>query len=41
MVSFRIPVQRLSFVGRDNRMGVEPGDFELHIGGRVARFVVE
>ena len=41
VVSFRIPVQRLAFVGRDNRMGVEPGDFELHIGGRVAKFVVE
>ena len=40
VVTFRIPVQRLGFVGRDNRFGVEPGDFEIQIGGRSARFVV-
>src|SRR5260221_44669 len=40
-VTFRIPVQRLAFVGRDNRLGVEPGEFELQIGGKTARFIVE
>ncbi len=40
-VTFRIPVSRLAFIGRDNRMGVEPGDFELHVGGRMVSFVVE
>ena len=41
VVTFRIPVSRLAFVGRDNRMGVEPGEFELWIGGRKSRFSVE
>ena len=40
-MTFRIPVSRLAFVGRDNRMGVEPGEFEVQIGGKVARFTVE
>jgi beta-glucosidase len=41
VVTFRIPVSRLGFVGRDNRMGVEPGEFELHVGGRTAKLVVQ
>ena len=41
LVTMRIPVSRLGFVGRDNRMGVEPGEFEVHLGGRVAKLVVE
>ena len=41
VVSFRIPVSRLAFVGRDNRMGVEPGEFDVQIGGRSVKFVVE
>ena len=41
VVTFRIPVARLGFVGRDNRMGVEPGEFELHVGGRVVTFTVD
>ena len=41
LVTFRIPVSRLGFVGRDNRMGVEPGEFEVHVGGRVSKLVVE
>ena len=41
VVTFKIPVQRLAFVGRDNRLAVEPGDFELMVGGRVVKFVVE
>ena len=41
VVTFRIPVQRLAFVGRDNRLGVEPGEFEVQVGGRVTKFTVE
>ena len=40
-VRFRIPVQRLAFVGRDNRLGVEPGEFTLMIGGRNVTVTVE
>ena len=41
VVTFRVPVQRLAFVGRDNRMFVEPGEFEVQIGGRKSGFIVE
>ncbi|CAN5524325.1 glycoside hydrolase family 3 N-terminal domain-containing protein [soil metagenome] len=41
VVTFRIPVQRLAFVGRDNRFAVEPGDFELMVGGKMVKLVVE
>ncbi|CAN5905052.1 glycoside hydrolase family 3 N-terminal domain-containing protein [soil metagenome] len=41
IVTFRIPVQRLALFGRDNRFAVEPGDFELMVGGKVAKLVVE
>ena len=41
VVTFRIPVSRLAFVGRDNRLGVEPGEFEIHVGGRIAKVMVE
>ena len=41
VVTFQIPVQRLGFVGRDNRFGVEPGDFEIIVAGKVAKLVVE
>ncbi|MDQ2664745.1 MAG: glycoside hydrolase family 3 C-terminal domain-containing protein [Gemmatimonadota bacterium] len=41
MVTFRIPVQRLGFVGRDNRFVVETGDFELMVGGKMAKLVIE
>ena len=41
VVTFRIPVQRLAFVGRNNRFVVEPGDFELMAGGRIAKLAVE
>ncbi|MBA3670964.1 MAG: glycoside hydrolase family 3 C-terminal domain-containing protein [Gemmatimonadaceae bacterium] len=41
VVLFTVPVSALAFVGRDNRMGVEPGEFELIVGGRRARFTVE
>ena len=41
VVTLRIPVERLAFVGRDNRLRVEPGDFELMVGGKVLKFSVE
>ena len=41
VVRFRVPASELGFVGRNNRYGVEPGDFELRIGGRVAAFSIE
>jgi beta-glucosidase len=39
-VTFRVPVQRLAFVGRDNRPVVEPGDFDVMVGGLTGRFTV-
>jgi beta-glucosidase len=39
-VAFRLPISRLAFVGRDNRMGVEPGEFQLQLGGLTARMDV-
>jgi beta-glucosidase len=41
VVRLRLPVSELGFVGRNDRYGVEPGDFELHIGGRMAAFTIE
>ena len=41
VVTFRLPVQQLAFVGRDNRWIVEPGEFEAQVGGRKASFVVK
>ena len=40
-VTFRLPVQRLAFIGRDNRPIVEPGDFDVMVGGLRARLVVK
>ena len=37
---FRLPIQRLAFVGLDNRWIVEPGDFEIMVGGLKAPLVV-
>jgi beta-glucosidase len=39
-VSFRLPVSRLAFIGRDNRPVVEPGDFDLFVGGLTSSLVV-
>ncbi|MES2179734.1 MAG: glycoside hydrolase family 3 N-terminal domain-containing protein [Gemmatimonadota bacterium] len=41
VVTFTFPVQRLGFIGRDNRFGVEPGEFTLFIGGRQVTLIVE
>ncbi|HKO16330.1 MAG TPA: glycoside hydrolase family 3 N-terminal domain-containing protein [Gemmatimonadaceae bacterium] len=40
IVTFRLPVQRLAFVGRDDRWVVEPGDFDVMIGGLQTRLTV-
>ncbi len=39
-VSFSIPVQDLAFVGREGAYVVEPGAFEVQVGGMVAPFEV-
>jgi beta-glucosidase len=40
-VTFRLPIQRLAFIGRDNRPVVEPGDFDVIVGGLRTRLVVK
>jgi beta-glucosidase len=40
-VTFRLPVSRLAFVGRDNRMRVEPGEFEVQVERLRARLDVQ
>jgi len=40
-VTFRLPIQRLAFIGRDNRPIVEPGDFDVMVGGLRTRLVVK
>ncbi|HET7189884.1 MAG TPA: glycoside hydrolase family 3 N-terminal domain-containing protein [Gemmatimonadaceae bacterium] len=40
VVTFRLPVSRLGFVGRDLVTRVEPGEFEIQVGGRTARLLV-
>ena len=39
-VSFRLPVRRLAFIGRDNRPVVEPGDFDVMVAGLTQRLTV-
>lgn len=39
-VTFPIRVQDLAFIGMDNTPVVEPGDFEVLVGGQMARFTV-
>ena len=39
-LTFHLPIQRLAFVGRDDRMGVEPGEFQVQVGGLTAPLVV-
>ena len=40
VVTFRLPISRLAFVGRDLTTRVEPGEFEVQVGGRTARLMV-
>jgi beta-glucosidase len=40
-VTFRLPIQRLAFIGRDNRPVVEPGDFDVMVDGLRTRLVVK
>jgi beta-glucosidase len=39
-VTFRLPIHRLAFIGRDNRPVVEPGDFDVMVEGLTTRLVV-
>ena len=39
-VTFRLPVRRLAFVGRDDKLVVEPGDFDVMVGNLTQRFTV-
>jgi beta-glucosidase len=39
-VSFDLPVRELSFVGRDNVLVLEPGEFDAQVGGLTSRFEV-
>ena len=39
-VTFRVPVRELAFIGLNNRPMVEPGEFDVMIGGQTARFTV-
>jgi len=39
-VTLRVPVQQLAFIGLDNRPVVEPGEFEVMVGSRTAKFTV-
>ncbi len=40
-VNFILPVSNLSFIGRDNRRVVEPGDFILRVGNLKTKFNVK
>ena len=39
-VTFRLPVQRLAIVGRENHLAVEPGGFDLIVGSLTTRLTV-
>jgi beta-glucosidase len=39
-ITLRVPVQELAFIGLDNRPIVEPGEFEVMVGGQTAKFTV-
>jgi len=39
-LTLRVPVQELAFIGLDNRPVVEPGEFEVMVGGQAAKFTV-
>jgi beta-glucosidase len=39
-ITFRLPVQRLAYVGLDNAPIVEPGEFDLMIGELTQRITV-
>jgi beta-glucosidase len=40
-VTFRVPVRDLSFIGRDDKPVVEPGPFDVMVGGLSARLTVQ
>ncbi|MEO8621279.1 MAG: glycoside hydrolase family 3 N-terminal domain-containing protein [bacterium] len=40
VVRFRVPASELGFTGRNDRYAVEPGGFELYVGGHMASFTI-
>jgi beta-glucosidase len=40
-VSFKLPIRDLAFIGRDNRPVVEPGAFDVMVGGLTDRLTVQ
>jgi beta-glucosidase len=40
-LTFRLRGEDLSYIGADNRPVVEPGEFEVLVGGRVAKFTLQ
>jgi beta-glucosidase len=40
VIELAVPARDLAFVGRDNKMHLEPGKFEILVGGLVAGFSV-
>ena len=40
-ITFRLRGEDLSFVGADNRPAIEPGDFEVLVGGLTAKFTLQ
>jgi beta-glucosidase len=40
-VVFRLPVQQLAFIGRDDKPVIEPGDFDVMVAGLSGRLVVQ
>lgn len=41
VVTFRVPVRDLAFVGRDNRWVIEPGPFDVMVGSLTGQFAVQ
>ena len=39
-VTFRLPIRQLAFFGLDNTPVVEPGDFDVMVGGLIRRLTV-
>jgi beta-glucosidase len=40
LVTFRLPMADLAFVGTNNRFVLEPGEFQVSVGGLTQRFAV-
>jgi beta-glucosidase len=40
-LTFKLRADDLSFIGADNQSLVEPGDFEVMVGGLMQKFILE